>query len=215
VSFILDALKKLEREKDAREPGVVVVGPVRWGGQDRRRRASGLALAGVVVILALGVAFLWLRSKPGPPDVGDVDGGAAVPSAEMPAGSPVATPPRETEGIPPLAPNDVGTRSGEAGLDAPPPRETTPPSMAGAPGVIFDDGEGTPAENAAPEPTTTPPPEPEYRLTAISSRDGRPIALLNDRLVREGDSFDGITVVAIGETSIEIEVDGQRRTIGF
>jgi hypothetical protein len=87
--------------------------------------------------------------------------------------------------------------------------------MAGAPGVIFDDGEGTPAENAAPEPATTPPHEPEYRLTAISSRDGRPIALLNDRLVREGDSFDGITVVAIGETSIEIEVDGQRRTIGF
>jgi hypothetical protein len=58
-------------------------------------------------------------------------------------------------------------------------------------------------------------PVPEFRLTAISTRDGEPIALLNDRLVREGDSFDGVSVIRIGATEVEIEVGGERRTIGF
>jgi hypothetical protein len=58
-------------------------------------------------------------------------------------------------------------------------------------------------------------PEPEFRLTAISTRDGEPIALLNDRLVREGDSFEGVRVIRIGVADVEIEVDGERRTIGF
>jgi hypothetical protein len=61
----------------------------------------------------------------------------------------------------------------------------------------------------------TPVSEPEFRLTAISTRDGEPIALLNDRLVREGDSFDGVRVIRIGAADVEIEVDGERRTIGF
>ena len=56
---------------------------------------------------------------------------------------------------------------------------------------------------------------PRFQLTAISARDGEPIALLNDRLVREGDRFDGVRVLRIGTTEVEIEVDGERRTIGF
>jgi hypothetical protein len=55
----------------------------------------------------------------------------------------------------------------------------------------------------------------EFRLTAISSRDGEPIALLNDRLVREGDRFGNVHIIRIGPTEVEIEVDGERRTIGF
>jgi hypothetical protein len=46
-------------------------------------------------------------------------------------------------------------------------------------------------------------------------QDGQPVAVLNDRLVREGDRFDGITIVAIGDTSVEIEVNGQRELITF
>jgi hypothetical protein len=56
---------------------------------------------------------------------------------------------------------------------------------------------------------------PPYRLTAIAHRDGQPVAVLNDRLVREGDSFDGVTVVRIGTSDIEIEVRGRRLVIEF
>ena len=54
-----------------------------------------------------------------------------------------------------------------------------------------------------------------FRLSAISTQDGEPVALLNDRLVREGDAFGGVRILRIGATEIEIEVDGERRTIGF
>ena len=55
----------------------------------------------------------------------------------------------------------------------------------------------------------------ELRLNAISQQDGRPVAILNDRLVREGDIFDGIRVVRIGEAEVEVEVDGKRRIVRF
>jgi hypothetical protein len=53
------------------------------------------------------------------------------------------------------------------------------------------------------------------RLQAIAERDGHPVALINDRLVREGDSFDGVTVVRIGTAEVEVEVRGQRRVLRF
>jgi hypothetical protein len=55
----------------------------------------------------------------------------------------------------------------------------------------------------------------ELRLTAISQRDGRPVALINDRLVFEGDSFEGVRVLRIGETEVEVEVRGQRHVLRF
>jgi hypothetical protein len=78
------------------------------------------------------------------------------------------------------------------------------------PGGTPEAAGATPSEAARP----TPPP-PEIRLNAISVRDGRPIALINDRLVREGDSFDGIRILRIGEAEVEVEVRGQRRVIRF
>jgi hypothetical protein len=53
------------------------------------------------------------------------------------------------------------------------------------------------------------------RLNAISQRDGKPVALINDRLVFEGDSFDGVLVLHIGETEVEVEVRGRKRVLRF
>jgi hypothetical protein len=53
------------------------------------------------------------------------------------------------------------------------------------------------------------------RLNAISQRDGRPVALINDRLLFEGDSFDGVKVLRIGEAEVEVEVHGKRRVLRF
>jgi hypothetical protein len=52
-------------------------------------------------------------------------------------------------------------------------------------------------------------------LEAIGERDGRPVAMLDGRLVFEGDSFDGVRVLRIGATEVELEIDGERRVIGF
>ena len=55
----------------------------------------------------------------------------------------------------------------------------------------------------------------ELKLQAISQRDGHPIAVINERLVREGESFDGVLVVKIGKAEVEVEVAGRRRTLTF
>ena len=41
------------------------------------------------------------------------------------------------------------------------------------------------------------------------------MALVNDRLVFEGDSFDGVKILHIGEAEVEVEVRGQRRVLRF
>jgi hypothetical protein len=60
-----------------------------------------------------------------------------------------------------------------------------------------------------------PPAAGTLRLNAISQRDGRPVALINDRLLFEGDSFDGVKVLRIGEAEVELEVHGKRRVLRF
>ena len=75
---------------------------------------------------------------------------------------------------------------------------------------------------AAPAPAVAPPPAaaaapavPELRLTAISERDGAPIAVVNDSVVREGDRVDGARVLRIAPTEVVVEVGGARRTLRF
>jgi hypothetical protein len=247
MSFILDALKKLEREKETRDSGVVMVQPVPWGGKDRRGRGTGLAVVGTALVLVLGGSILWLRSGSDSPAPGQ-EGGEPAPSssatgAETPAG-PAPTPPPAAPGpevgpadptgrTEPPPPGDLAPPPSRALL---PPRETAPSPTPEAPPGATD--EPFPPDATAPAPVGEPfavpsiadpaaasPPEPapprdtapelEFRLTAISSRDGQPIALLNDRLVREGDRFGDITIIRIGETDVEIEVNGERKTIGF
>jgi hypothetical protein len=39
--------------------------------------------------------------------------------------------------------------------------------------------------------------------------------MINDRLVFEGDSFEGVRVLRIGDAEVEVEVHGQRRVLRF
>jgi hypothetical protein len=65
------------------------------------------------------------------------------------------------------------------------------------------------AQAAAPAAAT------ELRLTAISERGGRPVAVVNDRVVGEGDHVDGARVLRIAPTEVDVEVGGARRTLRF
>jgi len=213
VSLILDALRKLEREKGAHEPGVLVVGSVPWGERSRARRL--LLGAGAVLALALAALAGWLmRRDATPATVGRPDTAATTPAVAAsvapiplpPTPSPLTTAEEEPAPAPPirlskppvvertLVPAERGAAS-----EAPKPEAVTPPPSTAAPGAA-----ATPTTGAH-----------ELRLSAISQRDGKPVALINDRLVFEGDSFDGVRVIRIGESEVEVEVKGQRQVLRF
>ena len=180
MSLILEALKKLDREKQAPDRGLLVVGPSSWPSE---REGRSPASAGVVVMAALALAALaggvWLSRSPKTP---------------APAGRPAAAPAASRTPLPAPVPVPVPTPA-QAAFPRPP---VTLPSAA------------TPVK--APKAS---PAESRFQLQAISQQDGQPVAVLNDRLVREGDTFDGVRVLRIGADEVEIEVAGRRRLVKF
>ena len=198
MSLILEALKKLEREKQVGERGLVVLSHLPWVGAQTGR--GGLVAASVAVLalilLVLGAAGIWqwrgARSAApvGPPT------GASI----LAPGSPIALPPAST---------DTGSVAARPELPA-----TRLPVPVAAP-TPLPDAPAVPAGPADPGHGPTPDKAGEIRLNAISVREGHPVAILNDRLVREGDSFDGIHVLRIGEAEVEVEVGGVRRILTF
>jgi hypothetical protein len=218
VSLILDALRKLEREKGAHEPGVLVVGSVPWGERSRTRRL--LLGAGAVLALALAVLAGWLiRSTPTLPDAARPAAVSPTPVAASVAATPVPATPSPTA----LAQEEQAPPAPPLRLSHPPvvERPATDPDRAaaaeeqGPEAVTPTPSVAAPAPSAAPAAAPSPTVPDDLRLSAISRRDGKPVALINDRLVFEGDSFDGVRVIRIGEAEVEVEVKGQRRVLRF
>ena len=203
MSLILEALRKLERDKDTPERGFLVTTHVPWAQTHRNSRLVGLAVLALALAVAALAAALW-RGR------GTPAGGRAVASpspsspsqssptaSATPSGSPAivarpsfVAPPLPLPSPPTTSGNHRSDRTLRPGVSAPPAASTPPPAPRAAAG-------------------------PELRLNAISRQDDRPVAILNDRLVREGDVFDGIRVIRIGETEVEVEVRGQRRVLRF
>jgi hypothetical protein len=173
VSLVLEALKKLDREKGRDERGFVVMAAAPWPTRAGRRwpawAALGMATAGAVA------AMLALRTTPAPAVLPTPPAAVVTP---RPAASVAAT------GVATVAPP----------VPAPGRRET---------------------RAAAPSPLAPRPADPELRLQAISERDGQPIAIINDHLVRVGDEVDGIRVLAIRGAEVDVEVRGRRTTLRF
>ena len=195
MSLILDALKKLEHDKNAREPGVLVVGSVPWG--ERRRSRLPLAFAAAALVALALAGWWWLRPTPHP-RAAVPPPAALVPVAPAPTPSPVVA-------VAPKAPPPSVTLAPYSAAPAPPARRPAVPTL--------DEPSGPP-EGAAATAETRPAPD-DLRLNAITRRDGRPVALVNDRLVFEGDSFDGVKILRIGEAEVEVEIRGQRRVLRF
>jgi hypothetical protein len=264
MSLILDALRKLEREKDAREPGVLVVGSVPWG--ERSRASRVLLVAGAAAVLALAVAAGWMlrpvRVAPAPVAPAAAPAAPATlvprpaptlppPAPSLPALSVSATepppppirisrPPAQRPSLTASTSRASGEESDRAAVPAATPTAPAQPPMAPSDRAGAETAtaaaieQPTPATDSASAPTsvelssapaaavTQPPPAPGaaaapggLRLNAISRRDGRPVALINDRLVFEGDSFDGVKVLRIGDAEVEVEVRGEKRVLRF
>ena len=192
MSLILEALKKLERERDTSGRGFLVVAQTPWRGATRARwlRWSALALAGG----ALAGAGAWLSWRA-------LSSGAhpAAPSASAATPAPAAA---SGAGLPPPI------------WDTPAPARPSSTRLAGAPPAAASPG----AVRATPSPAGTEPaaaPVATLRLEAISVQNGEPVAVINGRLVRAGESVDGALVTWIGADAVEVEVDGRRRTLAF
>lgn len=213
MSLILEALRKLDRDKEAPERGLVVTGATIWARPEERRaaRLAWVLLAGVVV--AAGVWLLRGRSAPTP---AAPPAASTAPADRTPGTAAAADQPFAAPGA--LAPSAVVAASPSVAPRVSPPAATahasplTQPSLAppASPPRVAEPA--AVAEDAAGD---TPAPPGDVVLQAISARDGQPIAIVNGRMVREGDAFDGIRILRIGAAEIEVEVKGERRTVGF
>jgi hypothetical protein len=201
VSLILEALKKLEREKPRPEHGFVVVAHLPWALGSRRRWWPWVLL--IALSLALVVPLWWWQAR-GP------SSGTQRPAALRTVATPWPQP--------------------SARLLGSPPRTVRLPAAASLPAPAEAHGQPTAETQPAAPPATpisrsaeteTHPPEPSAsggrwpQLHAISRRDGRPIALLDDHLVYEGDQVDGVRVLRIGAAEVEVARGELTRVLRF
>lgn len=173
MSLILEALKKVERERATPEQrGFLVLGPAAWA-PSRSNLAWVLGMIGAAAV-AGGAVYVVTRPEARAvqeaprPEPRAVPGPASVPLADTTESNPL------------------------------PARPAADPALASS-GAVPD----------------RMPPGPILLLHAISEQDGTPIAVVNERVVREGDSFDGVRILRIGAAEVEVEVDGARRILRF
>jgi hypothetical protein len=175
VSLILEALKKVERERATPEQrGFLVLGPAAWAPT---RSNLGWVL-GMMAAAAVAGGAVYVLTRPA---AGALHEASAL--EERGVQRPTEAPLGNTTTVAPAATS--GRRS---------PAPTAPRTQAAA---------------------ADPGPAPLLLLNAISEQDGVPIAVVNERVVREGDSFDGVRILRIGAAEVEVEVAGARRTLRF
>jgi hypothetical protein len=191
VSLILDALRKLEREKRSPQRGFVVVGSAR-----PRPAISGAFVGAVLAAVVLVPLTWWLASRSTRP--------AGPTPSVVPAASAAPAPiTREPEVLMP------------AFTSTPPPPLRSLVTVSGTSAAAVGASGSRERASTPRAPTPSASPSPAFVLQAITQRDGRPLALISDRLVREGDSLDGARVVHIGESEVELELAGRRLVITF
>jgi hypothetical protein len=253
MSLILEALRKLDREKRAPQRGFLVMAPVTLSSAPRRIGLWIVAAAMGLVAGVSGAAWWLLAARPAHQPV--VTAAASTARTEAPRATlpPVTAPPVtlpvrplvvEEPGIRPLhETSQPGAATSRAAVDeapaatpttlpvppiparAPSPTPSRAPDRRAvqaqatplptpAPAVTAPEAPVVPAQ-ATPGPRREPAADDQVQLQAISQQDGVPVAVVNDRLVREGDSFDGIRVVRIGAAEVEVEVRGRRRVVRF
>jgi len=194
MSFILDALRKVDQ--DNRQSGEVVppVVAVEKRRKEKRNRRRQLAAMAVIAAGSAAATALLLRQpaapvpEPAPPSSPGLQAVAAEPTMEASVESPVV----ET-GLPTT---DIALVE-SAPDPAPAPEPEAPP--------------GSEALSPVVEAAEPPPPEPpRLVLQGTSVLDGKPVAVVSDRRVFEGDIIEGAVVIRILERSVELEFEGRR-----
>lgn len=225
MSLVLEALKKLDREKGREERGFVVMAAAPWPARAAARwpmwAALGMASAAVIVFLVLR-AERPVSPLPAAPGVARAAGAPGVPAGSVAMAVPQSAPAAATARAGAPAIDGRGAAAARRALTVAAPAPDVPaPAAPGSvlqpfhPPAVAAPSTVTPPAVAASAGTPAPPPDPVLRLQAISTRDGQPIAIVNDHLVRVGDEFDGVRILAIRGTEVDVDVHGRRTTLRF
>ncbi len=242
MSFILDALKKVDRKKDDHaQDGVVLQGGRRWGDT---RFPWALTAVVLVAIAALALATVALfRSFPGEEagKAGGVESAreqAAVSAGQAPLPSSVAVPAEgdatsSDDVASPEPANSVDSaeqvetaetvevvetmpiEDEAAGLDEMEEPITAPPvTLVGRASEDLVAPEAPDGDDGADGTDEQPPSElPPLVLQGTSVIDGKPVAVVNYQRLSEGDVIEGARVVKILDRAVELEFKGRRFTI--
>jgi hypothetical protein len=214
MSFILDALRKVDRQtREAEEVAPPVAVAEKLRKERRSRRGQFAAMAAIGALSALATTLL-LRRGPAP----------VVPPVAEVAEAPVDIPPVEPESAEPETP-EPGTAEAPPVVEPGPReslREPPPPPVEEAP------VEDTSVEVTAAAAELQPAPEldapasepeaseiPQLVLQGTSVLAGKSVAVVSDRRVFVGDYIEGALVVRIEERLVELEFGGRRFTLTF
>ncbi|HEY7698340.1 MAG TPA: hypothetical protein VIE88_07980 [Vicinamibacteria bacterium] len=194
MSFILDALRKVDQEN--RQSGEVVppVVAVERLRKERRNRRRQFAAMGVIGVISAAATAVLLRRPPEPaPQAAE----SKAPPVDVVVASPIvpivpiveAELPDTNEVVPERAP-----------APAPPAKKREAPRES---------------ERTAPVPPATEPETelPRLVLQGTSVLNGKPVAVVSDRRVFVGDTIEGAVVVLIEERSVTLEFEGRRFTL--
>lgn len=221
MSLILDALRKMEQDRNSRRGTAQDLRPEvlryrRAPVRERRLPLRWISLAVLLVVAGLGVGFLALGSRPGKPVATPA---AQAPAAAVPRGPAPAAQPAPSEAAP--APASTAGAAPEparpplaAGLKevpvakepAPEPRPVTPERTV------------KPARRERPAPAAPPAAQQpvvmgsaDITVSGIAWQDERNLrrAVLNGSLVGEGAQVSGARVVEIKEDRVRLSRNGQ------
>lgn len=233
MSFILDALRKVEDEK-RRGPGSQSVEPSvgGTGGTGRRRQTlfmGAVALASAAVT-ALLLSLFMSGDEPVTKDSNGLNGTSSEPAAAADGDDELKLLPPLPEPEPPPQPEPEtvveAPASAPAALAEPPFAEASPePELERAAPIRVVGRRRTAKVDSAPpfdadEVEETPDPEteavesdvtiPSLVLQGTSVIDGNPVAVISDQRVFEGDLIEGARVLRIGDREVELELEGKR-----
>jgi general secretion pathway protein B len=205
MSFILDALKKSEAERN-RQSGPVLM-DVRIAPPRRRLPVWALVLTGVLIANLAFLVYVLSRGSSAPPAFpapAPVSSAAATPAAAAPAAVPSAVPAPSLPVAAPQAtsPLDAGPLTAPASRMSPDDR----PAVASSDADIAD---LPTSEDLKLSGTSVP----EFRLSllAYDAVPANRYVLMNSAKLREGDGTpEGATVVRIMATGVVLSWHGQR-----
>ncbi len=217
MSLILEALRKLERDRKSPDPGVVVVGAQAWPARSTTTRSIGIALCSVALV-AFG---FWLGTRPHLPS----GAAPAVPSVSPETPRDLRSPASVAElsarerwvAAPTSTPAPTRRPSHEASSTLE-PRAAVPDADDGAQPLPTEESQAEEPRGGIREETVVviePAGGALPRLHAITRQGDRNVALLDDHVVSEGDAYNGWKVMRIGDSEVEIDVAGRRHILRF
>lgn len=231
MSLILEALRKLERDRHTQERGFLVLAPPAWTPAGERAWPRAAAIAGMAALAGGAVAALVLWPGRTPPSSASAIGAPADSTATpLQAADPSLRTPPPTADAPFVPATAAGPRVAWPKERTPAARPVAAPSARETVAAQAEDTSGTTAPAEAEEHAAAPDEEPAaaepapataagspatLRLEAIAERDGQPVAVVNGRMVRVGDPIGTATVVRIGAGEIELETEGRRQILRF